>query len=213
MDLDEWESLSDLDFNEDGEKKIFPVGSESVVDMDYFFPSSPPRKHNQLVPYPILLEPRIVKAPAEEEITKNHHHHQVDQDTVSSQQVFFKMKENEFVDMKIESPKSSSEAMEFITSPRRMKIEKRDVFGDGSNKEEEEEEEECTWEEENSSSGFNIWKWSLTGVGAICTFGVAAATICVLFFGSQQGKKLQQDQKIRFQIYSDDKVNKFLIIS
>ncbi|KAJ1398353.1 hypothetical protein SESBI_31193 [Sesbania bispinosa] len=254
MDLDEWEFLSDdgyIDFNEDGhEKQLFP--GKINLDMDYFYPSSPtsrrrnritdpqrkPRVLNQLVPLPILLEPRIGKAPdegLEKDITKNHPMEvtvvtspsasstekikdllkvgpsvEADQDTVS--QVFFKIKENEFVDMKIESPKSSSrglwppmdagalkfedksEAMEIITSPRK-KIEKEMLSNT---------EEDSTWDEENDS-GFNIWKWSLTGVGAICTFGVAAATICVLFFGSQQKKKTQHEHKIRFQIYTDDK--------
>jgi uncharacterized protein YpmS len=95
--------------------------------------------------------------------------------------------------MKIESPKSSS-SKEIITSPR-MIVEK-DVFGD--------KEEDSSWEEENNS-GFNLWKWSLSGVGAICTFGVVAISISVLFFGSQQRKKNQHDKKMKFQIYTEDK--------
>ncbi|XP_027358252.1 uncharacterized protein LOC113867260 [Abrus precatorius] len=235
MDIDEWEFLSDdgyLDFSEDGEKKQISFGkgnldSKSVFDMEYFC-SSPPRKsrvHNQLVPLPIQLEPRICKASEDvlvkdmikiatpSEKAKDFEVVEADQDTVS--QVFFKIKESEFVDMKMDSPKScnrgllppmdasafkfedKSEAKEIITSPRRM-IEKG-MFGMESDKE-----EDSTWEEENNS-GFNIWKWSLTGVGAICSFGVAAATICVLFFGTQQRNKLKQEQQIRFQIYADDK--------
>ncbi|TKY46180.1 hypothetical protein E2542_SST28217 [Spatholobus suberectus] len=114
--------------------------------------------------------------------------------------------------MKMDSPRSGSrgilppadagglkfedrgETVEIIASPRR-KVAEKDVGG---------REEDSTWEEKNDS-GFNLWKWSLTGVGAICSFGVAAAAVCVLFFGSQQGNKLKQDQKIRFQIYTDDK--------
>ena len=259
MDVDEWEFLPDsgyLDFNEEGDKKIFlgkrNLESKSDFDMDYFCPSPPssrkitepprsPRFHNnQLLPVPILLEPRIGK-----DITKNHPMEVTtvvapsaatekikasdagasvasDHDTVS--QVFFKIKENEFVDMKMDSPRSSSrgllppadtgalkfedkgEAMEMITSPR-MKIEKDVVSMDCD---EEEDSEDSTWEEGNTG-GFNFWKWGLTGVGAICSFGVAAATICILFFGGHQKRnKLQQDQKIRFQIYTDDKVSKFL---
>ncbi|XP_020220818.1 uncharacterized protein LOC109803591 [Cajanus cajan] len=233
MDIDEWEFLSDdgyLDFNEEGVGKQSPLGkgkldSKGVFDMEYFGSSPPPRVRNQLVPLPIQLEPRIGKTPedvlvkdmmmikdipivAPSEKTKEFE--AVEADRVK---VFFKIKESEFVDMKMDSPKSISrgilppmdagglkfedkgEAIEIITSPRRKVIEK-DLMCD--------KEEESTWEEENNS-GFNIWKWSLTGVGAICSFGVAAATICVLFFGSQQRNKLKQDQKIRFQIYTDDK--------
>ncbi|KAK7315586.1 hypothetical protein VNO77_34143 [Canavalia gladiata] len=240
MDIDEWEFLSDdgfLDFKEDGEKLgKGKMESKSVLDMDYFC-SSPTRKSrvlNQLVPLPIQLEPRIGKAPEDVSIknssmeltvvspsasTEKTKDFEADQDTVSH--VFFKIKESEFVDMKMDSPKSTNssnssrglmppmdsgalkfedkgEAFEIITSPRR-KIEKKDMLGMECDQE-----KDSTWEEENNN-GFNIWKWSLTGVGAICSFGVAAATVCVLFFGSQQRNKLKQEQKIRFQIYTDDK--------
>ncbi|KAK7380635.1 hypothetical protein VNO78_33150 [Psophocarpus tetragonolobus] len=235
MDIDEWEFLSDdgyLDFNEDGGKQKQKqnssgkgkLDSRDVFDMDYFCSSPPPRVHTQLVPLPILLEPRIGNTKAPEDVLvpktspvviapseKTKDFETVEADRVK---VFFKIKEkSEFVDMKMDSPKSSSrgifpsidvgalkfddkgEAMEIITSPRRKILEKKDLC---------EKEEESTWEEENNN-GFNLWKWSLTGVGAICSFGVAAATICVLFFGSQQRNKQKQDQKIRFQIYTDDK--------
>ncbi|XP_061350992.1 uncharacterized protein LOC133296054 [Gastrolobium bilobum] len=238
MDIDEWEFLSDdgyLDFNEDSEKKIF-IGkgnlvSKSVLDVNHFCPTSPrkPRVLNQLVPLQIPLEPKIGNTPDDElvqGITKDHpmevkvvvpsekikdfkFEPSVEAEQETASQVFFKIKENEFVDMKMDSPRSSSrgllkfedkgEAMEIITSPRMKKIEK-DMIGMECDKE-----EDCsTWEEENTN-GFNIWKWSLTGVGAICSFGVAAATICVLFFGTKQRNKTQNDQKIRFQIYTEDK--------
>jgi len=230
MDIDEWEFLSDdgyLDFNEEGGKQkqkqnsFGKLDSEGIFDMDYFCSSPPPpRVRTQLVPLPIQLEPKIGKAPEDilvKDIIKSSpmevaiatpsektkEFETVEADRVK---VFFKIKEkSEFVDMKrgILAPMDAAgslkfedkgEAMEIITSPRRRVIEK-DVC---------DKEEESTWEEDNNS-GFNLWKWSLTGVGAICSFGVAAATICVLFFGSQQRNKLKQDQKIRFQIYTDDK--------
>ncbi|CAL5185548.1 unnamed protein product [Lathyrus oleraceus] len=176
MDLDEWESVSD----------------DGYFEMEYLYPS-PPRKQNQLVPLQIPLELKIGNTSKDvllKDITKNQSF--VDDQEENVSQVFFKIKENEFVDMKIESPKSSS-SKEIVTSPR-MVIEK-DVFG---------KKEDSSWEEENNS-GFSLWKWSLSGVGAICTFGVVAASICVVYFGSQQRKKLQQDKKIMFQIYADDK--------
>lgn len=184
MDLDEWESVSD----------------DGYFEMEYLYPS-PPRKQNQLVPLQIPLELKIGNTSKDvllKDITKNQSF--VDDQEENVSQVFFKIKENEFVDMKIESPKSSS-SKEIVTSPR-MVIEK-DVFG---------KKEDSSWEEENNS-GFSLWKWSLSGVGAICTFGVVAASICVVYFGSQQRKKLQQDKKIMFQIYADDKVSKFLSFS
>ncbi|XP_030525925.2 uncharacterized protein LOC115737744 [Rhodamnia argentea] len=64
-------------------------------------------------------------------------------------------------------------------------------------------------EGEGESNGVhNILKRSFTGIGALCSFGVAAAaTFCVLILGSRQGnnRQSQQKQNLRFQIYSDDK--------
>ncbi|KAH1083166.1 hypothetical protein J1N35_022927 [Gossypium stocksii] len=66
------------------------------------------------------------------------------------------------------------------------------------------ENKDVNWEE--SSGGLNLWKWSLTGIGAICSFGVAAATFCIIIFGTQQRHKQQQlNQKLLLQRYSDDK--------
>lgn len=131
---------------------------------------------------------------------------EADQDTVT--QVFFKkMKENEFVDMKIDSPRSSNKGtkaqidvghyqfddggeaiMENITtnSPR------MNLMSQNSNKESSDK-DDTNWD--GSIGGLNILK----GIGAICSFGVAAATVCILFYGGNQ-------QKLRIQIYTDDKV-------
>nr|AFK36213.1 unknown [Lotus japonicus] len=133
-----------------------------------------------------------------------------EQETLSVSRFFLQL-ENKFADMKMDSPKSSprvlfpppldagalkfedkGEAMEVMVSPRR-KVENEMATMD------------CDREEVDPTDGFNFWKWSLTGVGAICSFGVAAATICVLVFGSQQKNKFHQNHKIQFQIYTDDK--------
>nr|GMD93336.1 transmembrane protein, putative [Ipomoea batatas] len=59
-------------------------------------------------------------------------------------------------------------------------------------------------ENEEGGGGFNLWQWSLSGIGAICSFGVAAATtICIVFIENQQKhKKHHQNHNIRFQIYT-----------
>ncbi|KAL0359368.1 UNVERIFIED_CONTAM: hypothetical protein Sangu_0786200 [Sesamum angustifolium] len=56
--------------------------------------------------------------------------------------------------------------------------------------------------------GFNIWKWSFNGLGAICSFGVAAATFCLIInFSTHRNKKHpHQNQSLQFQIYNSDKV-------
>ncbi|MCH96854.1 hypothetical protein A2U01_0017844, partial [Trifolium medium] len=224
MDINEWVILSDESVFNGDEKQIFSgkrnsfSDSLSIYDKDYFCTSpkssktieiESPKVPKLLIHVPIQLEPKFENFPNEELVKENTEKikapqiEEPDQDSVS--QVFFQMKENKFVDMKLESPKSSTSSgrglfspldaeMEIMTSPRMKNLEKEIMYYDDEK------------EGEDMNGGFNFWKWSLTGVGAICSFGVAAATICVLFFGSQQkNNKLQLDQKIRFQIYTDDK--------
>ncbi|WCJ43628.1 hypothetical protein M5689_024357 [Euphorbia peplus] len=224
MDIEDWEILPHggfLDYHEDdddGEKPTRTSNPKSKFNMDYFVcPSSPPRMllhPNRVVPVPFQLEPVSVH--------EDHHKEDAtkvvvpsmiilpeikglddiasqgksdDQDPIS--QVFFKkMSENEFVDMKMDSPKSPTkdqgEILDTkICSPRIMKLDDDDH-------------EEVDWEEHEG--GLNLWKWSLSGIGAICSFGVAAATVCVIIFGSQQRiKHHDHNHKMRFQIYADDK--------
>lgn len=229
MDINEWVILSDDSLFNGDEKQIFSgkrnsfSDSISVFDKDYFCTSpnssknidnESPKVPKLFVHVPIQLEPKFEKVPNEEFVKENTDKikapqiEEPDQDSVS--QVFFHMKENKFVDMKLESPKSSTSSgrgffspldaeMEIMTSPRMKNLEKENkvMYYDDDEKLE---------GDHDMNGGFNFWKWSLTGVGAICSFGVAAATICVLFFGShQKNNKLQLDQKIRFQIYTDDK--------
>lgn len=184
------------------------------------------RVSNQLVHVPIQLDPTIGTATDDEIFTrvpieinilpaetikapKKIEALEADQDPVS--QVFFKkLKENEFDDMKMDSLKSGSkgfipyidasvfqgEAIENNSnSVSKMKIEDKNVDL-GIKKE-----EEITWE--GNTGGLNIWKLSFTGIGALCSFGFAAATICIIIF--QRNKQNQRNQKLRFQIYADDK--------
>ncbi|XP_041023955.1 uncharacterized protein LOC121264723 [Juglans microcarpa x Juglans regia] len=201
--------------------------------------TEPPGLPGQVVEVPIHLEPTsgigkapqdgepvkdITKVPIESSVMRpvvilerpnvpNTGVMEADEDVVSH--VFFKMKENEFVDMKKDSPMSScrgfmpqidtstfqfedklGESLESKTTSPRTEAENRDCCD--SNK-------KVTWEESGSGS-LNIWKWSFTGIGAICSFGVAAATICILFLGShQRNKQHQESQKFRFRIHTDGK--------
>jgi len=47
----------------------------------------------------------------------------------------------------------------------------------------------------------------LNGIGAVCSFGVAAATVCIIIFGNGQTRK-QSHHKLQFKIYADDNNNK-----
>uniref|UniRef100_A0ACD6A771 Uncharacterized protein n=1 Tax=Avena sativa TaxID=4498 RepID=A0ACD6A771_AVESA len=50
--------------------------------------------------------------------------------------------------------------------------------------------------------GFSVGKLRVNGAGALCSFGVAAATFCIFVLGGgkQQNQKKMQSQKIRFQV-------------
>ncbi|PON47538.1 Transmembrane protein [Trema orientale] len=235
-----------LGYRDDGEKKILYrkwSGSDSDGLMNDYFKHplannsrkvrekpgnrAPQRVPSQLVPVPIPihLNPTTTRTrgenpDAEDEVvpppTPPPPPIEVDQDSVSK--VFFKkMKENEFVDMKMDStsPKSPTtrggfmppqidaavfnfddkvEAMPMVdnmSSPRMVNMKNIST---------------SELEADSSDDGLNIWKLGLTGIGAICSFGLAAATICILFLGSHhRNKNRLQNQKIRFQIYNDDK--------
>lgn len=118
--------------------------------------------------------------------------------------------QNQSVDMKVESPKSSGivltkiEAFQFeetVNGPREedeadteMVNNMNKNHGIESN------------EKDDDRGGINIWKRSLTGIGAICSFGLAAAAICSIICSShKKSQKLQQNQKLKFQIYDSHK--------
>ncbi|XP_062004979.1 uncharacterized protein LOC133722174 [Rosa rugosa] len=136
-----------------------------------------------------------------------------DQDPLLSQ-VYFKKTtwEPEFVDMKMDSPKSPTSrgglgsgfvhqtSSDSTAAAGGAKFQFDDYNGEPkvssprmkTNKEE---------DEQGQRQNNNIWKLSFSGIGAICSFGFAAATICILFLGSHQ--RNNQNHK-HFQIYTDD---------
>ncbi|CAN1271802.1 hypothetical protein LINPERPRIM_LOCUS14313 [Linum perenne] len=225
MDLEEWEVLprdaTFFDFHGDCSSNNKNNNNKSVTlspaskgsslvtsddfDMNYFICPKPrsgisrvvvPRNH--LIPF--QLEPEqeeqvvtgSASAPAADKS---------DQESVS--QVFFK-KETEFVDMKMDSPKSptaTSSPSPIWESPR-FDSGKFSFAGDGEIKDDDDDE---AGKEEDGDGGLNLWKWSLHGIGAICSFGFAAATVCIIIFGNHQRNKQLQQKQLRFQIYADDK--------
>lgn len=224
--------------NNSGPKGVFDMNyficpsskSDSWVEP----PPLSPRLTKQLLPLPIRLEPpppivdeEVVKhitkvplqgeealAPAATGAPSLRAPKEADQEAVS--QVFFKkMKENEFVDMKMDSPKSGSRGIlpqieaggfQFEEKDERMGHNNVNPSSKKNNLGADIKEEGGG--EESGGGGFNVWKWSLTGIGALCSFGVAATTICIIIFASSQRNKHQQhNQKLRFQIITDDKVS------
>jgi hypothetical protein len=54
---------------------------------------------------------------------------------------------------------------------------------------------------------FSVGKLKVNGIGALCSFGVAAATVCIFLIGGRvQHHHRQQQHKIQLEFYGDDKV-------
>uniref|UniRef100_A0A0E0GVB6 DUF6821 domain-containing protein n=1 Tax=Oryza nivara TaxID=4536 RepID=A0A0E0GVB6_ORYNI len=70
--------------------------------------------------------------------------------------------------------------------------------------------DQCVEEEEGAQkdkehNGFSVGKLRVNGVGALCSFGVAAATLCIFLLGGrQQQLHKTQNQKTPFQMYADN---------
>lgn len=218
-DLEDWEFLTDEGFLEiplpDPSKSSVITrelgfgGRRGLVDVNYFVcPPHPP--HLLVAAAQDLIPPIKGEKVQDEEIVKEIR--EVENQEVISQVFFRKLGENEFVDMKLDSPTSKPPLMEVprYEEDKREKVEEE---------EEEEEREEGGGEEEKDllvgagmnaknnweSFGFGIWKWKIAGFGAICSIGVAAATIFIFVLSGNQRQMQQQRQKIQFQIYPDEK--------
>ncbi|XP_019154073.1 PREDICTED: uncharacterized protein LOC109150580 [Ipomoea nil] len=184
MDLEGWEILPDYGFLEihdvdgGGGKKIF--SRECYTDSININQST--QSQHELLPVDDDhgVESPVVFDQAEQEVS----------------QVFFKkMKEAEFSGTaKMESPRSNSKSfvpkVEVGEAYRRKAMEGDQMDGGVQ-----------------QNGGVNIWRWSFNGIGAICSFGVAAAaaaTLCIIFIGNTQ-KHRHQNHKLCFQICTDNK--------
>ncbi|XP_010492812.1 PREDICTED: uncharacterized protein LOC104770138 [Camelina sativa] len=219
----------DLDHDEDHEAKKMMRNTEKSFDNDYYIcPIQDPvgktellHERSSVVPTQLLHIP-ITWEPLSPVDDKDHKKKYPDPDfsepdpellteSLPSPRITFKkMKETEFADMKLDSPPAR------FTSPLpQQNDEKHSESGGeyydeivGSDVKESSDlssKKEVVWDE---GKNMNLWKKGLNGIGAICSFGVAAAaaTICVFFLGhngSVQGCR-NKNQILRFQIYSDD---------
>ncbi|KAI3747192.1 hypothetical protein L6452_09643 [Arctium lappa] len=207
-----------LQVHDDGGNKLFSRkyvrSPKNLFKMDYFnssrksqeFVEEDSRSRNQLIPLPIQMDDRC-----EEEVKEIiglpvlingelKEAPEADLDPVF--QVFFK-KENEFVEMKMDSLRSSPRGISLPHIETDMFQYEDKSDDDMSSKVGIDEVEKVIHEE--GHEGLNLWKkWGVNGIGAFCSFGMAAATICIILLGSGQRHK-QRNQKIRIQIFSDDK--------
>lgn len=222
MDLEEWEVLPEDGFlqihDDGGGKKIFSrkysaTPNNHVFKMNYFVcPPAPAHSSNQFVE----TTNQLVSLPLPSvQFIGDHHHRdaamavavaEAEPDRVS-QVSFKKIKETEFpADMKLDSPKSNNNAI--MPQVDVGEVYKADQAIDGNKylSSPRSAVEDDSGGNDDHENGLNIWNWSMTGVGAIFSVGVAAvvSTVCILFVGSRQ--KHRQNHKLRFQIYTDDKV-------
>jgi len=92
----------------------------------------------------------------------------------------------------------------------------KEAAADADDKFAQEEEEDIKKEDNDDDKArppqcvvFSVGKLKVNGiVGALCPFGVAAATVCIFLIGGrlQQHHRQQEQQKIQLQFYGDDKV-------
>ncbi|KAJ8470217.1 hypothetical protein OPV22_024560 [Ensete ventricosum] len=182
MDLEEWEFLPDNkrfpDSGHGGKKDV--LLKEIIVDMNYFIcPSRPITSKEGLLPVISVGKSSDDAAAGREfkDIGVVAPVIQANQPDVVSQVFFKKLKDNEFVDMKMDSPKSSTRgAIMPHAEPEHVQLR-------------ENEEEEMETEKEKDRTGPEI--------------KAAAATICIFILGGRQQQ--QRNHKIQFKIYTDDK--------
>ncbi|KAK1435058.1 hypothetical protein QVD17_00817 [Tagetes erecta] len=118
--------------------------------------------------------------------------------------VFLK-KENQFVEMKMDfttlsSQESNLSPAETDTCQNEEKNDDHVVNYSSSSKMIKK--EVVAWKESNQR--LDLFKWGLNGIGVFCSLGMAAATICIIICGNGTRHK-QQNQKLKFQIYTDNK--------
>ncbi|XP_021741225.1 uncharacterized protein LOC110707519 [Chenopodium quinoa] len=230
MDLEEWDLLSDeglIDFHENnGANNFVPKSSTTVIDMNYFQKFTEPEmkkmKNSRVIPVPIQLDKKIeeipeevIKLPIDETPKKSDENQMIKGEEADFQepvsQVFFKkLKENEFVDMKMDSPKSLNRGILpqiDVGSYQFEEIERNK--SNNFEKIEEKEHELSMKKEENdhengNEEGLNVWKLAMTGIGALFSFGFAAATVSFIVLGNRH-KETSKKQELHFQLYAHDK--------
>lgn len=211
MDLEEWELLpksyfKDLDLDHDEDHQ------EAMILDCFLSPSTQDPLHKiESPPISRVVPTKLLQVPIAWEPVLDHENKKMPgldpdptqtllMESVPSPRVSFKKtKETEFADMKIDPPARIMSPVPLIDAAKpsdcegsddlRVKKENDDVTS------------------EHGGEKLNLWKIGLNGIGAVCSFGVAAAaaTVCVLFLGHNNIKVCKnKNHKLRFQIYSDD---------
>lgn len=179
-DLEGWELIPGHD---DRPKKLLPTGvaggSDDPLNSGYLLcsPINPissqfadfTSKDDNLVPLPSIQIPPIEKM-EEDPLTLSAGAMEVHQDPVTSSLSLDKnMEETKFVDIKSLDDHQGEYSFEG---------------------EEEEAVIKSVGDQEVGSGGLDIWKWSWTGIGALCSFGVA--TVCIVVLGGSKDGGFKQ---------------------
>ncbi|CAN6476649.1 unnamed protein product [Victoria cruziana] len=219
--VDDWEFLAGDGSLDGGRREIIPREveidhDEGLLDASYFICSTSP---SHLHPIHLTTTSETAQDPIS--IDENRHHDTepvaevkeipvLDVSVVKEvigEKVVVAAKDSKFVDMKVEDiPNVRKE--DLPEEPFKSKVENH-LTGCESVPVKDEALIAGLMEEEKSSDdgrGFGIWGWRVTRLGALCSLGVAAATICIIVLGrqSQMQHRQQQSQKFRFNSCADD---------
>lgn len=118
-------------------------------------------------------------------------------------------------DPTIASSEGAEEAKEPFQSPADAKATADDGGKFAAQVEQEDEAEDVMKEKDDKAARapqcvvFSVGKLKVNGIGALCSFGVAAATLCVFLVGGRQQqqhrRQEQREETIQLQFYGDDK--------
>ncbi|KAL8162270.1 hypothetical protein V2J09_013759 [Rumex salicifolius] len=223
MDLEEWEFLSEDGFidqlhhqNRKG-KRVIPRETPSLQPNTLIDSKGVSLSPNLVIHVPVEFDFQIPESfhsppPAmKESISPGNattplpvFGSEPEQETVSSQVFFKKARGNEFADMKLDSPKSVNRGLVPQIDLGMPQFEEKDdgkkKVSKGSFDWNEPDQKEC--EDIENHGGLNIWKMGMTGIGALCSFGFACATIFVIALSTRKRENKNQNQK---KLCSDEK--------
>lgn len=220
--LDDWELLPDhkSSFLMDAEcgsgihgvvvggKDQLLLGAELVViDMDHFGPTSshpPPYDYcildKEANKKPLLMLPSqdaYECDPIAIDVVADEPEREEELVSEVTEVLVYEAEEQEEMIKSVEEPDQDDDVL--------VEVEAEAAAPDGVSQCARKEEEE---EEGVSKTGFGVGSLRVKGgVGALCSFGVAAATFCILLLGGKQQQiQKRQDHKFQLQMYAGDEV-------
>ncbi|KAI7735424.1 hypothetical protein M8C21_033025 [Ambrosia artemisiifolia] len=217
MDLDdeEWVNVPYdglLEVHDDGDGKIFSrkyvTSPTKFYESNYFYTPNTYQDYvddepifekqldhdeevKEIIKRPILIEDKETSCESERGLDLN-------QDPIFH---VFLNKENQFVEMKMDSRRLSSQEFN-LSHVETEPFQHDDHEVNCSTPSKKIKKEVVGWKKSNQRA--SLWKWGLSGIGVFCSVGMTAATICIIICGSGKRHKLQ-NQKLRIQIYPENK--------